>query len=282
MAIQSGSRYYLKSDIADFFTRIPRAHVVKQISDFWNDNDFNKLLEKATNIEIANLAELEKKYGADFRDNFIFDKTGTPQGCCLSPLIGNVLLHEFDTQMNNENITCLRYLDDFIILSPDYKALRSAFKKAQKILSKHGLQAYEIETQSDKACQGTIDKRFEFLGIEFIGKLIRPSSKSKNKLIASIRETLGIVLNTNNKHEKAQTLVNALYYISNKIRGWGNQYKFCNDTRFMGSIDAEITKMIIAYFFKFSKNLRSKNQDEQRRLIGVWSLKDCKKEPINF
>jgi len=282
LAIQGGAKYYIKSDIADFFTKIPRAHVVQQISGFWNDNDFSELLEKATNIEIANLAEIEQKYGADFRDNFIFDKTGTPQGCCLSPLIGNVLLHEFDAQMNSQDSTCLRYLDDFIILGPTYGAVRGAYKKAQRLLGKHELQAYNPETQSDKASQGTVDKPFEFLGIEFINKLIRPSSASRKKLIISIKETLGAIPNTDNENEKAPTLVSALYYISNRIRGWGNQYKFCNDTNLMGLIDAKIAELIVSFFFKFSKNLTRKEQDAQRRLIGIWSLKDCKKEPISF
>jgi RNA-directed DNA polymerase len=282
VAIQSGATYYIKSDIIDFFTKIPRANVAKQISDFWNDNEFSQLLEKVTNIEISNLVDLERKYGVEFRDKFIFDKTGTPQGCCLSPLIGNVLLYKFDLQMNSQDITCLRYLDDFIILGPTYRAVRRAYKKAQRLLSEFGLQAYDHETQPDKASQGTIDKSFEFLGIEFMGRLIRPSFRSRKKLITSIRETLGAIFDKNNKNENALTLVNALYYISNKIRGWGNQYKFCNDTALMGSIDAEITQLIVPYFFKFARNLPKNNPDAQRRLIGIWSLKDCKNQPINF
>jgi hypothetical protein len=282
IAIQGGAKYYIKSDIVDFFAKIPRAYVVEQISGFWNDNDFSQLLEKTTNIEIDNLADLERKHGVEFKDKFVFDKTGAPQGCCLSPLIGNVLLHEFDEQMNSQEITCLRYLDDFIILGPTYRAVRRAYKKAQGLLGKHGLQAYDLETQSDKASQDTVDKAFEFLGVEFRDKLIRPSSASRKRLIMSIGKTLGAVLKDDNKGEKALPLVNALYYISNMIRGWGNQYKFCNDTALMGSLDAEISQLMVPYFFKFTKELKTQDQDTQRRLIGIWSLKDCKKEPISF
>ncbi len=281
-AIQAGAKYYIKSDIADFFTKIPRASVVTQIANFWNDNEFGKLLEKTTNMEIANLADLERRYGAEFRDKFIFDKTGAPQGCCLSPLIGNILLYEFDDQMNSQDVTCLRYLDDFIIFGPSYRAVRGAYKKAQRLLGIHALQAYDLASHPDKASQGTTDKSFEFLGVEFKGKLIRPSMASRNRLMASIGKILGEVLETNDKNRKAQTLVNALYLISNKIRGWGNQYKFCNDVALVGSIDAEIAGLIVPYFFKFSKSLGTLDQSTQRKLIGVWSLKDCKHEPINF
>ena len=279
-AIKAGATHYIKSDIADFFTKIPRAKVVEEICQNWNDTDFNALLEKCTNLEIDNLAEMEKKHGTAFRDMFIFDQTGAPQGCCLSPLIGNILLYNFDIQMNSEDITCLRYLDDFILFGPSYAAVRKAYKKAQCLLGEHGLEAYDLETRKDKTGQGKVTKPFEFLGVEFRGTSIRPSVASKNRQIDSIREILGNVLKTDAQNHL--NLVNALYIISNKIRGWGNQYKFCNDNRFMGSIDAEITQLLVPYFFKFIGEIRPFNQKKQRQLIGIWSLEDCTKDPILF
>ncbi len=280
-AIQNGATHYIKSDIADFFTKIPRAQVVQQISAAWNDDDFRQLLEKCTNLEIDNLADLERKHGSAFRDMFVFDQTGAPQGCCLSPLIGNILLHEFDEQMNSADITCLRYLDDFIIFGPSYAAVRGAYKKAQRLLGKHGLQAYDLDTQKDKTGQGEVKKPFEFLGVEFRDKDLRPSLASKDRMITAIREILGSVLKKSDAPEHL-SLVSALYMIGNKIRGWGNQYKFCNDERFMGSIDAEITQLIVPFFFKFTGEIKAFDQKQQRQMIGVWSLENCKKEPINF
>jgi len=276
LAIQSGAKYYIKSDISDFFINIPRSLVVKKIAGFWNDSDFSQLLEKTTNIEIENLTTLERKHGAEFRNKFIFDQTGTPQGCCLSPLIGNALLFEFDNQMNTPDITCLRYLDDFILLGPTYRDVQRAYKKALRLLGEH-----KLETHPEKTDKGTVGA-FEFLGVEFKDKLIRPSSASRKRLILSIREILSTVLTVDNKNEKTQNIVDALYYISNRIRGWGNQYKFCNDTALVGSIDAEIAQLIIPFFIKFSKNLVTKDQDAQRNLIGIWSLKNCKSDPISF
>jgi RNA-directed DNA polymerase len=280
IAIEGGATHYIKSDIADFFTKIPRAAVVQQISQNWNDPDFHVLLEKCTNLEIENLKELEKKHGTAFRDMFIFDQTGAPQGCCLSPLIGNILLYEFDIEMNSEDITCLRYLDDFILFGPSYAAVRKAYKKAQRLLGQHGLEAYDLETRKDKTGQGKTSDPFEFLGVEFRGTAIRPSVASKDRMIASTKEILGKVLKTDPHNHL--NLVSALYLISNKIRGWGNQYKFCNDNRYMGSIDAEITQLLVPYFFKFTGEIKQFEQRKQRQLIGIWSLEDCKKDPIVF
>ena len=279
-AIEGGATHYIKSDIADFFTKIPRAKVVEKICQNWNDTDFNALLEKCTNLEIDNLAEMEKKHGTAFRDMFIFDQTGAPQGCCLSPLIGNILLYDFDIQMNSKDITCLRYLDDFILFGPSYAAVRKAYKKAQRLLGQNGLEAYDLETRKDKTGQGKVTEPFEFLGVEFRGTTIRPSVASKDRMINSVREILGTILKTESQNH--HSLVSALYIISNKIRGWGNQYKFCNDTRFMGSIDAEITQLLVPYFFKFISEIKPFDQKKQSCLIGIWSLKDCAKDPILF
>ena len=93
---------------------------------------------------------------------------------------------------------------------------------------------------------------------------------------------LSSILKNDDKKQNPQTLVEAFNFISNRIRGWGNQYKFCNDISLMNSIDVEITKLIVPYFFGFAKALSSNNEDIQRRLIGVWSLNNCKKDPISF
>ncbi len=278
-AIQKGANYYIKSDIADFFANIPRPNVIEKISNFWNDIDFSKLLEKSTNIEVNNLNELAKRYGVEFRDKFIFNKTGTPQGCCLSPLIGNVLLYEFDLRMNTDDVSCIRYLDDFIILGPTNKAVCGVYRKAKKLLNFYNLTVYDLDNKN-KTSYGMVDKGFEFLGVEIRGKLNRPSSASRTKFLESIRKMLGEILESNDSKER--TLVNALYAISNKIRGWGNQYKFCNDSSIKGSIDEEIAQLIIPFFFKFSKSLANKDKDMQRKLIGIWSLADCKNDPILF
>jgi len=276
-AIDDGATHYIKSDIADFFTKIPRAQVVENVAQNWKDSDFNILLEKCTNLEIDNLAEMEKKYGSAFRDMFIFDQTGTPQGCCLSPLIGNILLYDFDIQMNSEDITCLRYLDDFILFGSNYAVVRKAYKKAQRLLGQHGIQAYDLEKNKDKTSQGKISEPFEFLGVEFRRTTIRPSVSSKNRMINSINE---ILCKLKTEHHNHNNLLTALYIISNKIRGWGNQYKFCNDNRFMGSIDAEITQLLVHNFFEFTGFIKKFGQKQQRQMIGIWSLEDCKKDPV--
>ena len=57
-------------------------------------------------------------YVHDFQSGDI----GVAQGNSLSPLLGNLLLKDFDSAMNSlPNIRCIRFIDDFIILGPNKK-----------------------------------------------------------------------------------------------------------------------------------------------------------------
>ncbi|WP_458726016.1 reverse transcriptase domain-containing protein [Pseudomonas gregormendelii] len=61
---------------------------------------------------------------------------GVAQGSPLSPLIANLYLHDFDKTINDGEVTCLRYIDDFLILGKDMGCVDRAFSKAQELSSK--------------------------------------------------------------------------------------------------------------------------------------------------
>jgi hypothetical protein len=286
-AIKNGASHYLKSDIASFFTKIPRPRVLDVIAGvFPGEDKFIELVDKATNLEVQNLADLEKKYGEAFKTLFIFDDVGTPQGCCLSPLFGNILLYDFDREINGGDIVCLRYLDDFIIFGPNLRAVNAAFFRAQTILTPLGLTAYDPAKDTAKASRGSVDN-FEFLGVEFQGKNIRPASKARKKLLDGIDDIIRESINVDfsqisNGSEEDRSLVKTLYLIHNKVKGWGNQYYFCNDKALWGSLDVEIDRRIKTYLGQHFAKTRTFDRFQKRRQLGVHLLIDSKAEPITW
>ncbi len=282
-----GATHFYKSDIVDFFPQIPRQKVVETLSNIVQDSDFSDLLERATNLEVEELRKL-----INYKQYFEFQEIGTPQGCCLSPLIGNVLLEDFDREMNTGDVTCLRYVDDFLILGPTMKAVKAAFKRAWKILDRDGLTAYTAEEHPDKAKIGRLDQRFEYLGVEVHNEMIRPSRKAQRGFINDIKQIKRDSLNVNfslveDGTRESASFVATLEKISNKVRGWGEQYKFCTDTALWGSMDREISNLVEDYFeqtISRKRNMKSqfgKPWQNERRLLGVYLLSDCKKEPIS-
>ena len=55
-AVEAGAKYYIRSDIDSFFTKIPRKIVLAKISGVISDHKFECLLEKATDVELDNLS----------------------------------------------------------------------------------------------------------------------------------------------------------------------------------------------------------------------------------
>jgi retron-type reverse transcriptase len=114
------------SDISGFFTKINQASVVDFIREQTDDDEFIDLIRRALKVELANANEMEPE---DLR-LFPTDETGVAQGCPLSALAGNIALRDFDAALNGRNITCIRYIDDFIVLGRRKEYVCKAFVSA--------------------------------------------------------------------------------------------------------------------------------------------------------
>lgn len=163
-AIAEGANWYIQSDIKNFFTKIPTRMVIDIISFFIRDKKFIKLFKAAIDVELENMVELGRK-----AELFPIYEIGVAQGCCLSPLIGNIILHDFDTKMNGRGVACLRYIDDFIVLAPTRKKAEAAFKNGLRVLASLGLDAYDPKKDTDKARTDQIANGIDFLGCEILG-----------------------------------------------------------------------------------------------------------------
>ena len=269
--------YFVRTDISKFFVNVPRAKALNLLTSVIDDIEFNDILVQATNTELDNLAQL----GAD-KELFPLEDSGVAQGSCLSPMLCNLLLHEFDLQMNKWGIVCIRYIDDFILFAPNQTKAFRAFDSAKKILEKMNLSVYDPRVNGDKAEHGVSRKGFEFLGCNIREDRIRPSPKS----VARLKERVTTVFNNAIKNlknpEKAITERNtyrdALYEVSNVIRGWGNTYAFCTDDTLMQNIDVVIDEKIRNFNTQYRRKIRSIDVKNKRRLMGIFLLEDCKKQ----
>lgn len=283
-AITSGlAKYYIRSDIASFFTKIPRKIVLEKISLVIPDKKFQTILEKATDVELANLARL----GAA-ATLFPSYEVGVAQGCCLSPLLGNILLEDFDQSLNGRGITCIRYIDDFIILGSEVGKVEAAFKSSLQILARYGLAAYDPRVDKDKADAGEVRRGMEFLGCSIRPGMISPTRKSRQRIIAAVKlaldKSLLLMDDPGRLWEAGLGAVDSLADVSHMLQGWGNQYAFCNDREVLKAVDFEVNGHIENYWRavtrRYSKLIFDRNMISSRRLLGVHLLTDSKFDPI--
>lgn len=281
-AIAEGAKWYIQSDIKNFFTEIPKPMVVDIVSSLIHDKKFIELFTAAIDVELENIAELGGR-----AELFPIYEIGVAQGCCLSPLIGNILLHDFDTRLNGRGVVSLRYIDDFIVLADTRRKVEAAFKNGLKVLESLGLSAYDPNEEiakpieDRKASIGLAGDAIDFLGCEIVGNKIRPNKDSRDRLLAKINTTINeskkLMREPGICCANKRSFIDTLESINNVLEGWGNQYFYCNEIEPIEKMDRRINERLKDYFAYYGNCLNSFHDGDfvnRRRLLGVHLLID--------
>jgi len=279
-SIGNGSKFIATADISAFFTRISKAAVTKIIADAVRDEQFMQLFERAIQVELSNMAQLREK-----ADAFPMSDIGVAQGNCLSPLLGNIILYEFDRQMNGGDCRCIRYIDDFIILAPTCETAQECMTISASILSSLKMNLSKEKSSKEPV---PITAAFEFLGIEFNNGLLRPSAKARAKYLDSLRsifeESAKAIreFSPGKPFVSSNSLVATLKRVDGLSQGWAKHYRFCNDKNMFEVVDSKISKMIGAFIGNYSAAIENLDAQERRILLGVGRLSDLEFKPFEW
>ena len=275
----SSPRYYIRSDIVDFFSRLPRRPPIQAISSAVGDPEFAQLLENATRVELVNAEAL-----GPLRSLYPDEVYGVAQGGALSALLGDVRLREFDQAMNSADTHCLRYVDDFVILARSPRTAKGAFRKAQRILRDFNMDAYDPETSPNKANHGWLTTPWQFLGCELCPGIIRPSKAAKRDLIETVetrfRESLARMADPRRARARKHSFAKAVDSVQQVVKGWGDQYSFCNDRQGFDQLDVTIGNLFERYQSQFGERSVRLSAPDRRRALGLAPLRDCDSDPI--
>jgi len=278
--ISSGARFVACADIRSFFTRISKDAVTNIISVTTKDEEFTRLFRRAIDVELSNMAQLRERASA-----FPIEDIGVAQGNSLSPLLGNIILAEFDKKMNEGDCRCIRYIDDFIILAPSKKAAGARLRKATELLAALGM-----ELSPEKSSKGVIpiDDGIDFLGINICRGAIRPNIKAQGRILHSVQTVLNDSLKAmrglqNGKpFDMAYSLSSTLKKIDDMIDGWGKHYWFCNDRQIFENLDNKINEFIRRYLGEYTAIRSASQRSKFQIFLGITELRNIKREPFSY
>lgn len=271
-AISKGAAFHIRSDIAEFFTRIDKARVMELVAPHIKCPDTVALFQAAITTDLANIDALRLQ-GLD--DIFPLGVEGVAQGSPLSPLIANLYLHDFDKTMNDGEVICLRYIDDFLILGKDIGCVDRAFNKAQKELKKLSLHAYQPSATSDKASRGPTADGFDFLGCFVSAGLLQPSKATRERFKKRIKSDLEASIRVMKYSVEAGNISpkgsysGALQNLDRVILGWGKAFSFCSNGQWIKGLDDYITGALAQYELEKRNLFQKSNGTDQRRMLGV-------------
>nr|HPQ96960.1 CRISPR-associated endonuclease Cas1 [Thiolinea sp.] len=153
-AWRAGFRWVYEGDVRDFFDSVDRERLEERLrAIFHNDPAVDALL-----------GWMQAPVG--FRGESIERPLGLPQGSPLSPVLANLMLDDFDSDMAAAGFRMIRYADDFVVLCKSPEDAAAARERARASLQEHGL-----DLHPDKSHVTAMEDGFRYLGYLFVNDL---------------------------------------------------------------------------------------------------------------
>lgn len=153
-AWRAGYRWVYESDIEDFFDSVDLQRLRDRLTAIYGDDPLVEAILGWMGADVQ------------FQDEIIQRKNGLPQGAPLSPLMANLMLDDFDSDMEKAGFYLIRFADDFIILCKDPERAQAAGEAARQSLQEHGL-----DLNPDKTRISAMESGFKYLGYLFVNDM---------------------------------------------------------------------------------------------------------------
>jgi RNA-directed DNA polymerase len=235
--LNEGNIWIIELDLEKFFDRVNHQKLMSLLS--------RKVKDKRT----LRLISAYLKSGI-MEGGLISPRTeGTPQGSPLSPLLSNIMLHEFDKELTRRGHKFVRYADDCsIYVKSERSAKRVAGSIIRYIEEKLLLKVNREKTKISRPHESYL------LGFSFYktkGKYeIRISAKPLNRIKDKCKE---ITRSSDPTPEQSK-----LAKLDRIIRGWVNYFRIANARSIMQKLDEMIrTRLRISTWRKW-KRIRTK------------------------
>jgi group II intron reverse transcriptase/maturase/CRISPR-associated endonuclease Cas1 len=167
-AYQAGYRWVFESDVDDFFDNIQWARLYTRLTAFFGDDPIVDLVMRWMS------APLNRS------DHNVERQIGLPQGSPLSPLLANIMLDDFDSDLEQAGLKLVRFADDFVVLCRTQAEATAVAEIATAALAEVGLQLNQQKTAVRSFAQG-----FRYLGYLFVNDLALDVGGEKAPLLMS-------------------------------------------------------------------------------------------------
>ncbi|MDM8545489.1 CRISPR-associated endonuclease Cas1 [Candidatus Venteria ishoeyi] len=162
-AYRQGYRWVFESDIEDFFDNVSWEQLHTRLHALFGDEPLIELIMTWISAPVQ------------FDGKLIQRRAGLPQGSPLSPLLANLLLDDFDSDLDTAGYLLLRFADDFVILGKTRAEVEDAARHANASISELGMTFNPKKTAITDFEQG-----FRFLGYLFVNGLALDAGGEKD------------------------------------------------------------------------------------------------------
>ncbi len=235
--INEGNKVVVDMDLEKFFDRVN------------HDILMNRIARRVTDKRILKLIRQYLVSGIMINGIVLKSEEGTIQGGPLSPLLSNILLDDFDKELERRGHKFVRYADDCNIYVKSKRAGERVLQSVTLFLDKE----LKLKVNQEKSAVGSPTKR-KFLGYSFYygrnGISFRVHEKSYERLKGKIREITNrnVSMNFDYRIKKLNEI----------LVGWVNYYKLADMNNRLKALDKWIRSRLRACIWKTWKRVRTR------------------------
>ena len=235
--------------VRDFIRKGYRVAVDADLSKFFDTVDHDVLMcrvaERVRDKRVLRLIGRYLRAGVVINGRLEATRKGVPQGGPLSPLLANILLDDFDKELERRGHCFSRYADDFVILVKS----RRAGVRVMASISRFLRRELKLEVNQEKSKVASTNE-IAFLGFIFKGASIRWSDKAFAEFKRRMRKLTG--------RSWGVSMIYRYRKLAEYLRGWMGYYGISEYYRPIPEIDQWLRRRMRMCYIKQWRWCRTK------------------------
>jgi len=245
--IADGYRWCVDLDLEKFFDRVSHDKLMAKIAERVSDKHLLKLIRaflKAGVLENGLVSPVDE---------------GTPQGGPLSPLLSNIVLDEFDRELERRGLRFARYADDSNI----YVRSRRAGERVMGSLRRFITTKLKLKVNEQKSAVARPWER-KFLGFSFTSGRV-PKRRMAPKTVLRFRVKVRELTDRTRGRSTEQMATELTRY----LQGWIGYFGKCQTPSVLASLEEWVRRRLRSAIWKQWKRGRARYAELRKRGVGT-------------
>ena len=244
--IAEGYRWVVDIDLEKFFDQVNHDKLMGQIAKRVRDKRVLKLIRAYLNagvMENGLVSPVEK---------------GTPQGGPLSPLLSNLVLDEWDQELERRGHRFVRYADDCNIYMRSERAGRRVMASLTRFITR------QLKLKVNAAKSGVARPwQRKFLGFSFTRK-----KEPKRRIAPEAIKRFKIRVRELTRRTRGVSIEQMVEELSRYLTGWLGYFGFCQTPSVLRNLESWVRRRLRCFMWKQWKRGRRRYVALRKRGIG--------------
>jgi RNA-directed DNA polymerase len=244
--VTEGNRWVVDIDLEKFFDRVNHDRLMAAVAKRVVDKRLLKLIRAFLN--------------AGMMENGLVSPTeeGVPQGGPLSPLLSNLVLDEWDRELEKRGHRFVRYADDCNIYVQSERAGQRVMDNLTQFIAKR----LKLKVNAAKSAVARPWER-KFLGFTFTATR-QPKRRIAGKTLDRFRQKVQALT----RRTRGISVAKMVEDLSSYLRGWRGYYGFCQTPSVLADLDSWIHRRLRSVLWKQWQQGRTRYAELTRRGVG--------------